>query len=502
MKNGMKKGIFAVLVSVLIFGLCSIGWAKDTLVVADQYDATTMDPIRHNDMPSARACHSIYDTLVFLNSDGTVRAGLAESWEFPSDTAYKMHLRKDVVFHNGEKMTAKDVKYSLERATTDLGASIKTYSQNLDNVEIVDDYTVIIHLKHPDYSFFPSLSHSWGSILNQKAVEEAGDNYGMQPVGTGPFKFVSWQKGNKYVLERFDAYWGPKAGVAKLEVRSIPEPTSRAIELETGGVDIAYPITTNDIKRIEENKNLVLYRVPQTSVTYMGFNLSKKPFDDVRVRKAIDLALDTVGIQAAVYRGVGKVPTSLVPGAVKYSIDSELPKHEQDVEAAKKLLEEAGMKDLRMEIWTNERKERVDSATIIQAQLQEIGITSEIKVLEWGAYLSGLQEKKHDMFLLGWVSTVPDPNFAVSGLLESTSGTNFTFTSDAKLDEYLAKGRGTPDGEERAKIYKDLQLYINELHPMVYIHNDESIAGAQKNVKGFEIRSNEVHSFRQASIEE
>jgi ABC-type transport system substrate-binding protein len=115
MKNGMKKSVFAVLVSVLVFGLCSIGWAKDTLVVADQYDATTMDPIRHNDMPSARACHSIYDTLVFLNSDGTVRPGLAESWEFPSDTAYKMHLRKDVVFHNGEKMTAKDVKYSLER---------------------------------------------------------------------------------------------------------------------------------------------------------------------------------------------------------------------------------------------------------------------------------------------------------------------------------------------------------------------------------------------------
>ncbi len=246
----------------------------------------------------------------------------------------------------------------------------------------------------------------------------------------------------------------------------------------------------------------MLYRVPQTSVTYMGFNLSKKPFDDVRVRKAIDLALDTVGIQAAVYRGVGKVPTSLIPGAVKYSIDSELPKHEQDVEAAKKLLEEAGMKDLRMEIWTNERKERVDSATIIQAQLQEIGITSEIKVLEWGAYLSGLQEKKHDMFLLGWVSTVPDPNFAVSGLLESTSGTHFTFTNDAKLDEYLAKGRSTPDGEERANIYKELQLYINDLRPMVYLHNDESIAGAQKNVKGFEIRGNEVHSFRQAFIEE
>ncbi len=503
MKNIMKKSAFLLLISLAMLSVCGIAWAaKDTLIVADQYDATTMDPIRHNDMPSSRACYCLYDTLIFLNPDGTVRPGLAESWEFLSDTAYKMNLRKDVVFHNGEKMTAEDVKYSIERATTDLGANIKTYSQNVKEVEVVDDHTVIIHLKSPDYSFFPSLTHSWASVINKKAVEEAGENYGMNPVGTGPFKFVEWQKGNKYVLERFDEYWGPKVQYKTLEVRSIPEPTSRTIELETGGVDIAYPIVTNDIKHIEGNDKLALYRVPQSSVTYMGFNLSKKPFDDVRVRKAIDLALDTVGIQAAVYRGVGKVPNSIVPQAVKYSVDSKLPAHKQDVETAKKLLEEAGVKDLEVEIWTNERKERVDSATIIQAQLAEIGVKSTIKVLEWGAYLSGLQNKKHDMFLLGWVSTVPDPNFAISGLLESGAGTNFTVTNDETLDGYLAKGRLVPDGEERAKIYEDLQLYINDLHPMVYLHNDESIAGAQKNVKGFNVRGNEVHSFREVYFEE
>lgn len=135
-------------------------------------------------------------------------------------------------------------------------------------------------------------------------------------------------------------------------------------------------------------------------------------------------------------------------------------------------------------------------ATIIQAQLDEVGIKSEIKVLEWGAYLSGLQKKEHDMFLLGWVSTVPDPNFAVSGLLESTAGSNYTFTNDKKMDELLEKGRSIPDGDARKQVYKDMQLYINELLPMIYLHNDESIAGAQKNVKGFDVRANEIHSFR------
>lgn len=474
---------------------------KDILIVADQYDATTMDPIGHNDVPSSRACFSIYDTLIFLDDNGAIEPGLAESWEFLSGTEYKMNLRKGVKFHNGDEMKALDVKFTLERATTDAGAKIRTYSQNVKEVEIIDDYTVIIHLMETDYSFFSSLAHSWGSILCKAAVEAAGDNYGMAPVGAGPFKFVSWHKGNKYVLERFDDYWGEKAKFKTLEVRSIPEPTSRTIELESGGADLAFPIITNDLKRIEENENLTLYRVPQTSVTYMGFNCTKKPFDDARVRQALSAALDTVGIQKAVWRGVGKVPNSLIPAAIKYSIDSELNAHEQDTELAKKLLAEGGVKDLKLEIWTNERKERQDMATIIQAQLDELGIKSEIKVLEWGAYLNGLMEKRHDLFLLGWVSTVPDPNFAVSGLLETESGSNYTFYSSETLDKMLAEGRSIPDGDERSAIYKEMQLYINDQMPMVYLHNDESIVGGQKFIKGFNARANEIHSFRKVYFE-
>ncbi len=492
----MKKILLTLFVLVSVLALAGTALAKDTLIVADQYDATTMDPIAHNDVPSSRACFHIYDTLIFLEDDGTVTPGLAETWEFTTDTAYKMNLRKGVKFHNGDEMKASDVRYSLMRATTDKGAMIKTYSQNVKDVEVVDDYTVFIHLNQADYSFFASLTHSWASIVSEKAVEAAGDNYGMNPVGTGPFKFVSWQKGNKYVFERFEDYWGEKPKYKTLEVRSIPEPTSRTIELESGGADIAYPIVTNDIKRIEDSEKLTLYRKPQTSITYMGFNTTKAPFDNPEVRQAIHLALDTVGIQKAVWRGVGKVPTSLIPEAIKYSIANDVPAHQQDEKAAKKMLDDAGVKNLKLEIWTNERKERVDMATIIQAQLAEVGIVSEIKVLEWGAYLSGLQKKEHDVFLLGWVSTVPDPNFAVSGLLESTAGSNYTFFNDEKMDEMLAKGRSTPDGDARKAAYKEMQQYINHMTPMVYLHNDESIAGAQKGVKGFDVRTNEIHSFR------
>ena len=185
-------------------------------------------------------------------------------------------------------------------------------------------------------------------------------------------------------------------------------------------------------------------------------------------------------------------------------MNEELPEHKRDLTVAKKLFSEAGINPelLKVQIWSNERKERVDMAQIIQAQLQELGISSEIKVLEWGAYLSGLQEKTHDMFLMAWGLSAPDPDYAVASLLGTGSGTNFTFFSDARMDKMLDKGRSTPDGPDREKLYRDMQLFINEMCPMIYLHSDESLVGVQKYIKGFESSPFDVQSFRTAYIEE
>lgn len=491
---------FRVLVLASLLGLSAPALASKndgTLRIADQYDATNMDPIGHRDVPSATTSYLLFDTLIFLDSEGNVIPGLAESWELISPTEFKFKLRKGVKFHNGEEMTASDVKYSFDRAMGPAGARAASYTKDLKETEVLDDYTVVVRLKVPNYSFFPSLSDYWGSILNRKAVEAAGDSFGMNPVGTGPMKFVSWQKGNRYVLERFEDYWGDKPQYSKIEVRSLPEPTGRVIELESGGVDVSLFIPQNDMKRIEENKELVLYRKPYTSFTYLGFNTQKKPFNDPRVRQAIHAALDVVGIQKAVFRGVGRVPGSFVLDTTKYSIDKQIPQHVQDIELAKKLLAEAGVKDLKLQIWTNERKERVDMATIMQAQLAEVGITAEIKVLEWGAYINGLQQKAHDLFILGWTYNIPEPNFAIAGLLESDAGSNYTFYKNAELDELFLKGRTMQDGEERAAVYKKVQELIHDQKPMIPLHADEYIAGAKKDLGGlFTTKSNSLNNFR------
>ncbi|MDD2205729.1 MAG: ABC transporter substrate-binding protein [Aminobacterium sp.] len=490
----MKKGKFfsltVVAILVALFCVASVGLAaekKDTLVVANIYDAKTLDPQATNDVASSGAMMQIYETLVALDDDNNVVPQLAEKWEKLDDLTYKFYLLKGVKFHNGEELKASDVKYTIDRAMSPKGAAIQNYSGEVEKVEVLDDYTLIIKTKKPSTPFLASLSHTWGSIMNAKAVEEAGDNYGMHPIGTGPFKFLSWAKGDRLTLERFEDFHGKKPAYKTLVMRSITEPTSRTIELESGAVDIAYQITTNDIKRVEENPNLKLMRVMDNSTSYLGFNCEKAPFDNVKVRQAINLAIDTVGINKAVYRGIGQAPTGPIAPNVKY-FDKSQPVHEQDMETAKKLLEEAGYKDgFKAQIWTNDKKERVDMATIIQSQLSEIGIDVEIKVLEWGAYLDGLKAKQHDMFIVGWVSTVPDPEFAVGGVFHSSmkGKMNFSFFGDPKVDELIEKGKTLPDGADREAVYVELQKELNEKRPWVYLLNDEQICGMQKNVKGF-----------------
>ena len=480
-----KATLLAVSAAVLLCLFAVPALAKDTLVVANIYDARTLDPIVQNEVATSGMCLHIYDTLLALDQENNLVPMLAEKWEQIDDVTYKFALRKGVKFHNGEPFSAKDVKYTVERAQTPVGSAIRQYSEVVDKVEIVDDYTVIFKLKAPFTPFLMSLSHTWGSIVNQKAVEAAGESYGMNPVGTGPFKFKSWNKGDRIVLERNDDYWGKKPAYKELVMRAVAESINRTIELESGAVDIAYRVPVTDIKRVEENEKLTLYRHLENSTSYMGFNCAKAPWDNPKVRQAVRLALDNVGMQKAVFRGTGRAPNAPVAPSVKYS-DKDIPYVKRDVEAAKKLLAEAGVQlPLKAEIWTNDYKPRRDLATIIQAQLKEVGIEVEHKVLEWGAYLDGLQKKTHDMYILGWVASVPDAEFAISGVLRSTGGSNYSFFSDAEVDALLEKGKSLPDGEERAAVYKKVQERIHELAPWVYMYNEETFHGSQKNVKGF-----------------
>lgn len=514
MQSRWKKYVTAVLIISMVASLLTgcgssskaskSGSTKDTLTVAVDAGVVSLDPIATNDVASSNVMTQIYETLVQLNDKGEVIPMLAESFKQTDSVTYEFKLKKGVKFHNGEELKASDVKFSFTRASKAPAVAHIMGDIDTSSFKTPDDYTISFKLKKPNTGFLASLVHTGASIVNEKAVTAAGDKYAMNPVGTGPFKFVSCTKGSKTELTRFDDFHGDKPKFKNMVLKVIPEPTNRVIELETGAADIAYNVSTNDVKRVQENSKLQLQRVIDNSTAYMGFNTQKKPFDDVRVRQAISYAIDTTQVVNTVWKGIGKPAVGPIAPNLKYS-NTTLKAHEYNVEKAKELLKEAGYPNgFKTTISTNDRKERVDMATIMQSELKEIGIDAEIKVLEWAAYVNALGTGQHDMFILGWVCQTPDPDMAVYSPFLSTNkgaGGNYAYFSDSKLDSLITQGRSMADSDARKEVYYQIQQEIIDQAPWVFLNNGEQVVGTSKSVKGFKPSPFGYHVLYNVSFE-
>lgn len=462
--------------------------AKDTLIVGMGADAKSLDPHATNDQPSSRVSKQIYETLINQNEKMELEPGLAESWDQVDELTFEFKIKQGVKFHNGEELTADDVKFTLLRAleSTHIGHIVGAIDG--EKIEVVDPYTIRISTKEPFAPLLAHLAHTATGILNEKAVTEGGEDYGQKPVGTGPFKFANWVTGDKIELDRNDEYHGEKAKVAHVVFRNISDNTTRTIELESGGVDIAYDVQPTDVTRVEENGDLTLLRDMNLSTTYIGFNANKAPFDNVKVRQAINYALDMKTIVDVVYAGVG-APSKGPLGPNVWASNQELDEYGFDIEKAKSLMAEAGYADgFKTTIWTNDNQQRMDIAEIVQNQLKEIGIEAEVKVIEWGAYLDGTANGEHDMFILGWVTVTGDPDYGLYALFHSSqhgAAGNRTFYSNARVDELLDTARGTADPAAREAAYKEAQEIIRDEAPWIFTWTGEDLTGTRSNVKGF-----------------
>ncbi len=482
----MKKMSVLIVALFLCFSTVVALAAEDTLVVANGADIRVLDPLPSSENVSANVLLQMFENLLFIAPDGSLEPMLAESWEQPTPTSYVFHIRKGVKFHNGEECTAEDVKFTLDRAKSPLGASAHALIKDMESVEVLDRYTVKINLGRPVTPFLYALGESWAGIVNKKAVEESDPS--KNPVGTGPFKFVSWKKADRVVLERFEDYHGEKPNFKHLVVRAIPEASSRTIELQSGAIDVAYNIHFSDFNRIEEDKKLSLLRHPSNRVEFVALNCQSPALKDVRVRRAIRMALDIPGMQKAVWRGVGSVTGSPLPPGMRYALkDAPIPV--QDVEGAKKLLAEAGVKDLKLRLWTNESKERMDAATVIQGMLEEIGVAADIRVMEYGAFLDGVRKGECDLAMVGWGNNLPDPEYFFGRTFHTIAigANNSSHYSNPKLDELLEKGITVPEGEERGKIYAEVQQIILDDVPAIFWSVGEAIVGTNSRVKNFEM---------------
>lgn len=508
MRNRINKLLVVLLLAALVLTACGTtdeGSTDTILRVANSAEAASLDPQGSNDTASARVHYQIYDTLVVQTEDLELVPGLATEWEQIDELTYEFTLREGVTFHNGEAFTADDVVFTLKRALT-MGDIAHIVSMiDGDTIEAVSDYVVRLSTVEPNASLITHLAHGATGILNEEAVTEGGEDYGQNPVGTGPFKFVNWQSGSEINLERNDDYWGEVAKVAGIQFKFIVETGPRLIELESGEVDIAYDIDPNDVQKVADNADLTLYRDSNLSTTYVGFNAGKEgPMGNVLVRQAINHAINMTDVVNTVYAGLGS-PAFGPIGENVWGANTDLEPYAYDVDLAKELLAEAGYADgFSISLWTNENAQRRQIAAIIQNQLADIGIEVDVQVLEWATYLEETNKGEHDMFILGWTTVTADADYGLYALFHSSqhgsNGSNRTFYTNTRVDELLDLGRRTIDADDRLAAYYEAQELIRDDAPWIFTWNGENVSASSTSVTGFRQHPNGSHKLASVSV--
>lgn len=514
-----KKNWFLLLVLSLVLALAACGDDSDEtsssddgketetatgekLIHAVGADAPTLDPHGQNDSSSNNTTSQIFDRLVDYAEDGSVIPMLAESFEAKEDTLWEFKLHQGVKFHDGTDFNAEAVKVNIERILSEELASPKAFIlEMIEEVIVVDDYTVQLRTSYPFGALPSHLAHNAGSIIAPSAIEtekSGGKTVDENPIGTGPFKFENWERGTKIDLVKNEDYWGEPTELAGISFVVVPEQATRVAMIETGDAHVIQ-VGASDVEYVESLDNVELVKVNGTRMDYVGFNMQKEQFKDVKVRQAISMAIDKQNIVENVLMGQG-VPAvgPLAPTVVGNS--QELKPLGFDVEKAKALLAEAGYADgFTTTLWVNEgNKERADIAEYIQANLAEIGITVDIQIIEWGAFLEKTAAGEHELFLLGWTTVTADADYGLYALFHSSQfgdPGNRSFYANPTVDELLDKGRQSTDQNERNAAYKQVSEILVEELPMVYLQHPNFVFG-ENGVEGIFVNFNGTPFFK------
>lgn len=492
--------------------------AGGDLIIAELSDASSLDPHGSNDVPSSNIQSNLYETLVNRDADGELVPGLAESWTQVDDLTWEFKLKTGVTFHDGEEFNAEAVKASFDRLLDPKVASPRAFLfEMVTDVKVVDESTVQFVTEYPFSPLLAHLTHNGGSIISPKSIEEdyaemeadssvnAGSVIGTNPVGTGPFKFESWTPGTEIKLVKFEEYAGTPAHIDSVTFKVVPESATRVAELQSGYAHIIGAVEPGQVANVNSFDGASVLETASSSLTYLGFNTEKEPFNDPKVRQAISKAIDRPTLIEGIYEGFGIPAISpLAPGIFGYTEDVTSMAYNMD--EAKALLAEAGYADgFKTTIWTNDNPARQQVAIVLQEELKKLNIQAEIEVMEFGSYLEKTAAGEHDMFILGWSNPTGDADYGLYALFHSSQhgdpGNRSFFTSE-KVDELLEKGRREADPTAREAIYKEALQLISDESPMAFVLHPYTLTGVSDKVSGFNVGTDSIYQLRDVKISE
>jgi peptide/nickel transport system substrate-binding protein len=468
-----------------------------TLQVAFQNEWAGLDPHTVSSYSSYQILNNVLEGLTTYDDDLNLQPGLATSWEQSEDgLTWTFHLREGVMFSNGREMTADDVKWSFERLidpATGAGNAARVGPPET-TIEVIDDYTVAI--THPEpFGIFPQsigFDKSTG-IVAPESLEDDGTI--SVPIGTGPFKITDVEGTTRLVLEKNENYW--QEGLPYLDsivIEPIPDDTVRETALRSGEVDWVLAIAPQNFATLDEDPDVVVDTAPQLSYDYIGINLTREPFSDVRVRQAIAYAINRDELCEAGFFGLCvPIQGPVGPGSPWYF---GYEPYGQDVEKAKELLADAGYADgFEMELLpTTQYGETVRAAQVLQQQLAEVGITATINAPEWSEWLELEGNFQYDAYICNWNGLIDADQYYY---LQHRTGQVFNFTgySNEEFDNLVDEGRSLSDFDTRYDIYQQADQILVDDAPYVYMYNKQEIRAYAPTVHGFVVRPDQANNF-------
>jgi peptide/nickel transport system substrate-binding protein len=445
----------------------------------------------------------VYETLFSYDEDMKLRPELATKYEQVSDTEWKIHIREGVKFHDGTPLNADAVIYSLNRVLEPNNSRKGEYNF-IKSINKDSDYLITIKTNQTYAPTIASLTDPVTSIVSPNA-KDLNNN----PVGTGPFKFKSFTKDINLTVEKNNDYWN---GTVKLDgavIYSVPDEMTRLFKLENGEVDVAEDIPQSEVARVRNNTDYTVYTKETIRTYFLYINLKKAPFDDLKVRQALNYALDRQQIVNTALEGVGGVPAkSIFPSVMSWSINDKNEPVNRDEQKAKELLKEAGFSDIDGDGWLEYKGKPIEltiktytkrpqlkpAAEVIESQFESVGLKTNINILQSSAIETDMDKGDYDLSLYAWgVAPTGDPDYIFSRHFESTgSEAKRTGYSNAQVDEWIKAGRQTMDSAQRKEYYDRVQEQVMADCPELFVFYQNSIVGASKKVGGLKQFPSEI----------
>ncbi|HJA35636.1 MAG TPA: ABC transporter substrate-binding protein [Firmicutes bacterium] len=459
---------------------------KDTITVATMAETPSLGPYDHNATAGWLVNLLTYTSLLRLDDNLNPVPDLAESYEAVSDTCWEFKLRQDVKFHDGTQMTAADVKASLEYAKT--FAEVSLFNDSIESVDVVDDYTVRINTKTPDASLLFNLTQHANAIV-PKALIDSGNDFNTNPIGTGPYVWKEWKRGDQLEFEAFADYYLGEPAIKNVIWKIIPEGSSRTIALEAGEVDMVVDVESMDVDRIKENPDLATVEYTPTNVTWLMLNNEKPGLDNQNFRHAINSAIDKESVVTVALNNLGSVCETQVPNNLPGTSDANTDTY--DLEKAKAYLEESGVDVSGMSfpiICSDDTKKR--AGEVIQANLKEIGIEANIESMDLATYLSTVAEGNFVAAIGGY--GMGDTISYLNGVYHSKSinGSNKSRLNNPEIDAMIDQASATIDQAQREALTEQICAKLNEICTQAPLYQPLTLRAFNADLQGVKVNPN------------